>query len=134
MSTNKSPLTASILLLVATFTASLVPAQTNTDAVTTNTPSLFRSPEDNWFDVSGFLEQKYGFIPLPIIITEPAIGYGGGAGLMFLSKPLPQTEDGLGRPNITVVGGFGTENDTWGSLAGDLRYWLDEHLQTFAGF
>jgi outer membrane protein assembly factor BamA len=102
--------------------------------MTTNAPSLFRSPEDNWLDVSGFLEEKYGFLPLPIIITEPAVGYGGGAGLMFLSKPLPQTEDGLGRPNITVVGGFGTENGTWGTLAGDMRYWLDEHLQTFAGF
>jgi outer membrane protein assembly factor BamA len=99
----------------------------------TNAPSKFRSPDDGWFDVSAFLEEKYGFLPLPIIITEPAVGYGGGAGLMFLSKPLPQTEDGLGRPNITVAGGFGTENGTWGTFASDMRYWLDEHLQTLVG-
>ena len=29
---------------------------------------------------------------------------------MFLSKPIPKAEDGLGRPHITVVGGLGTEN------------------------
>ena len=53
---------------------------------------------------------------------------------MFLSKPLPNAEDGLGRPNITTVAGFGTENGTWGAVAGDMRYWLDEHLQTLVGF
>jgi hypothetical protein len=111
-------------------------AQTNvtTETEGTNAVSKFRSPDDGWFDVSGFLEEKYGFIPLPIIITEPAVGYGGGAGLMFLSKPLPPTGDGLGRPNITVASGFGTENGSWGTLAADLRYWLDEHLQTMVGF
>ena len=76
----------------------------------TNEASKFRSPDDDWLDVSGFLEEKYGFIPVPFIITEPAVGYGGGTSFMFLSNPLPHAEDGLGRPSITVVGGFGTEN------------------------
>src|SRR6185503_12466507 len=88
---------------------------------------------DGWLDVSGLLEQKYGFLPIPLIITEPAVGYGGGLGLMFLSKPLPHTEDGLGRPSITAVGGIATENGTWGTFAGDMRYWLDQHLQTVVG-
>jgi hypothetical protein len=116
--------------------APVVSAQTNvtSEPEETNAVSKFRSPDDGWFDVSGFLAEKYGFIPVPLIITEPAVGYGGGAGLMFLSKPLPQAEDGLGRPNITVVGGFGTENGSWGTIAGDMRYWLDEHLQTLVGF
>ena len=100
----------------------------------TTSVSKFRSLDDGWFDVSGFLEEKYGFIPVPLIITEPAVGYGGGVGLMFLSKPLPPAEDGLGRPNITVAGGFGTENGSWGTFAGDIRYWLDQHLQTLVGF
>jgi len=112
-----------------------VRAQTNvTNAPEgTNAVSRFRSAEDGWLDVSGFLEEKYGFIPIPLIITEPAVGYGGGLGLMFLSKPLPQSEDGLGRPDITLAGGFGTENGSWGAFAGDMRYWLDEHLQTLVG-
>src|SRR6185295_8235883 len=53
----------------------------------TNPPSKFRSAEDGCLDVSGFLAQKYGFLPIILPITEPAVGYGGGGGLMFLSKP-----------------------------------------------
>ncbi|PWT83477.1 MAG: hypothetical protein C5B58_06520, partial [Acidobacteria bacterium] len=98
-----------------------------------NAPSKFRSPEDGWFDVSGFLEEKYGFLPLVTPITEPAVGYGAAGGLMFLSRPIPQSEDGLGRPSITMVGGLGTANGTWGAVAGDLRYWLDDHVQTLVG-
>jgi outer membrane protein assembly factor BamA len=115
--------------------APAVRAQTNDARAleATNAPSKFRSPEDGWLDISGFLEEKYGFLPIVIPITEPAVGYGAGGGLMFLSKPLPNAEDGLGRPNITLVGGLGTENGTWGTFAGDLRYWLDEHLQTMVG-
>jgi hypothetical protein len=113
-----------------------VRAQTNVtnEPEGTNAVSKFRSPDDGWIDVSGLLEEKYGFLPIPLIITEPAVGYGGGLGLMFLSKPLPHAEDGLGRPNITTAAGFGTENGTVGVLAADLRYWLDEHLQTLVGF
>jgi outer membrane protein assembly factor BamA len=112
-----------------------VRGQTNTTSEPegTNTASKVRSPDDGWFDVSGFLEEKYGFIPVPLIITEPAVGYGGGLGFMFLSKPLPNAEAGLGRPDITAAGGFATENGSWGVFAADLRYWLDEHLQTMVG-
>jgi outer membrane protein assembly factor BamA len=112
-----------------------VVAQTNVTSAPdeTNAVSKFRSPDDGWLDVSGFIEDKYGFLPVPLIITEPAVGYGGGLGLMFLSKPVPP-EDGLGRPNITIAGGFGTENGSRGIFAADLRYWLDEHLQTMVGF
>ena len=107
--------------------------QTTNSPVATNAPSKFRSAEDGRLDVSGFLDEKFGFLPVVIPITEPAVGYGAGGGLMFLSKPLGQVRDGLGRPNITVVGGLGTENGTWGTFAGDMRYWLDDHLQTLVG-
>jgi len=121
--------------------APLASAQTNVtaSAAVTNSPastnevSKFTSPEDGWFDVSGFLKEKHGFLPIPLIITEPAVGYGGGMGLMFLSRPLPNAEDGLGRPNITAVGGFGTESGTWGAFAGDIRHWFDDRVQTMVG-
>ena len=91
-------------------------------------PSRFRSSEDGAFDVSAFLDEKYGFLPLLAPITEPAVGFGGFLGLAFINQPLAQ-----GRPNISVVGGLGTANGTWGALAGDVRYWLDGKLQTVAG-
>ena len=63
---------------------------------------------DGWPDLSGFLDEKYGFLPIVIPITEPAVGYGAVGGVMFICKPLGAAAQGLGRPNITFVGGFGT--------------------------
>jgi len=46
-------------------------------------PSLFRDSTDGAFDVSGFLSTRVGFPPIAMPITEPAVGYGLGLGLMF---------------------------------------------------
>ncbi len=105
---------------------------TNTPA-TTNAPSKFRSADDGWLDVSGFLDEQYGFLPVAIPITEPAVGYGAAGGLAFISKPLGEIKEGFNRPSITFAGGMGTENGSWGAVAGDVRYWLDDRLQTVAG-
>lgn len=91
-------------------------------------PSRFRSPEDGWLDISQFLDTRYGFLPVGQVITEPAVGFGGAGGLAFIKQ-----SPGSMRPNITVVGGLGTENGTTGAIAADLRYWLDDRLQTLAG-
>jgi hypothetical protein len=99
----------------------------------TNTSSKFFSTEDGWLDVSGFLDETYGFVPLVIPITEPAVGYGAAGGLAFIDKPFGKAQAGYGRPNITVVGGLGTENGTWGAMAGDMRHWMDDRLQTLVG-
>ena len=96
-------------------------------------PSKFVSADDGWLDVSGFLDERYGFIPLVIPITEPAVGYGAAGGLAFIDKPLGEAQAGFGRPNITVVGGLGTENGTWGGMAGNMHHWLDDRLQTLVG-
>jgi hypothetical protein len=90
-------------------------------------------PDDGWPDVSNFLDQKFGFLPFAAPITEPAVGYGAAGGIAFISKPLGAAAAGFGRPNITMVGGFGTANGSWGVMAGDMRYWLDDRLQTLVG-
>ncbi len=99
----------------------------------TDTASNFRSADDGWLDVSAFLDKAYGFLPVVIPITEPAVGYGAAGGLAFIDKPLGKAQAGYGRPNITFVGGLGTENGTWGVMAGDIRHWMDERLQTLVG-
>ena len=99
----------------------------------TTAPSKFRSAEDGWLDVSGFLDERYGFLPLVIPITEPAVGYGAAGGVAFVSKPLSEAQAGFGRPNITIVGGLGTENGSWGAMAGDVRHWFEDRLETQAG-
>lgn len=107
---------------------------TMTNAVpNTNAVSKFRSPDDGWFDMSGFLDESYGFVPVVIPITEPAVGYGAAGGVAFVNKPAGEARAGYGRPNITAVGALGTENGTWGALAADVRQWLDDRLQTLVG-
>ena len=91
-------------------------------------------PEDGRLDVSKFIDQAYGFVPIVMPITEPAVGYGAAGGLVFIDRPEQQGEAGFRRPNITAVGGLATENGTWGAMVGDMRYWLDDRLQTLAGF
>jgi len=96
-------------------------------------PSKLHSSEDGWLDMSGFIDQAYGFVPMVIPITEPAVGYGAGVGLMFVDKSRREETAGFGRPNITVVGALGTENHTKGAAAGDLRHWMDDRLKTLVG-
>jgi hypothetical protein len=90
-------------------------------------------------DLGGFIGSKFGFLPLLIPITDPAVGYGAAAGLAFIGQPAKkdqaagEDESELSRPNITFVGGMATSNRSWGAAVGDVRYWLDERLQTLAG-
>jgi hypothetical protein len=73
---------------------------------------LFVSNEDGKLDISDFLLTKYSFMPMPIIVTEPAIGYGGGLNLMFLHDTLGSTTKRKSPPSISGVVGAGTENST----------------------
>jgi hypothetical protein len=95
--------------------------------------SRFIDPEDGQFDVSNFLAHPYGFIPIPIIVTEPAVGYGGGAAGMFVRPRTEAGGEGWSRPNLSAVGGLATENGTWLAFAADSSRWLDGRLHTTAG-
>ncbi len=109
-------------------------AEANAAPATTSEaePSLFSS-EDGWLDLGEFIDQAYGFIPLIIPITEPAVGYGAAVGLMFVDRDTEHAKAGFGRPNLTFVGGMQTENDTKGSFAADSRYWLNDQMQSLVG-
>ena len=93
----------------------------------------FFDPEDGQLDLSYFLEDPSGFLPIPIIVTEPAVGYGGGAAGMFLRPRREAGEEGWARPDLSAVGAFGTQNGTWGTFAGDSSRWLDGRLRTLVG-
>ncbi len=47
----------------------------------------FLDPKDGMFDASKWvLDNAVGFMPVPIIITDPAVGAGGGAALLFFQR------------------------------------------------
>ena len=122
-----------ILSVISVASAQTVTNDDLSRSATTNEPSKLRSPEDGWLDLSGFIDQSYGFVPLVMPITEPAIGYGAAGGLMFIDKPQGKAQAGFGRPNITAIGGMSTENGSWGMGAADIRHWRDDRLQTVVG-
>jgi len=101
-------------------------------ATRTGTARFF-DPDDGALDLSYFLEDPRGVLPVPIVVTEPAVGYGGGVVGMFLRPRREVGEEGWARPNISAVGGFGTENGTWGAFGGDSSRWLDGRIRTLVG-
>jgi hypothetical protein len=95
--------------------------------------SRYFDPEDDRFDMSSFLENPRGFLPIPLLVTEPAVGYGGGAAGMFLRPRREAGEQGWARPDISAVGAVVTQNGTQAAFAGDSSRWFDGRLKTMAG-
>ena len=80
---------------------------------------LFEDPEDHQLDASEWLLDRKGFLPVPIVITEPAVGYGAGIGLVFFRGSLREMEtrsQESGKrftpPGIFGAAAAGTENGT----------------------
>jgi hypothetical protein len=96
--------------------------------------SQFKDPEDGEFDMTQFLLSKHGFLVVPIIITEPAVGYGGGAAVVFFDYA-PEAPPGspppkrYTPPSITAVVGGATENGTWFGALAHRGIWRDDTLR-----
>ena len=93
----------------------------------------FIDPEDGQFDMSNYLLDHRGALPVPIIITEPAIGYGGGIALSWFSESMrdiaARAQQSGARPtppNIYMLAAFGTENGTKGGAVGARMSFLDD--------
>jgi hypothetical protein len=82
--------------------------------------SLKDSTDGN-LDLSDFMIDANGFVPVPILITEPALGgFGGGIVPVFLKKRPPIVDEVRGKPYVTpvapdITGGLAmyTANGTW---------------------
>ncbi|HSD69867.1 MAG TPA: hypothetical protein VLB07_09945, partial [Woeseiaceae bacterium] len=94
----------------------------------------FRDPDDGKFDVSAYLDTAYGFLPVLAPITEPAVGYGAAAALLFIDRPESDREGkGYARPNIGMLGGLATENGTRGLFGAHIGNWKEGRLRTLVG-
>ena len=76
---------------------------------------------DGAFDLSDYIIDANGFVPVPIIITEPALGgFGGGIIPVFIQKNPPYVDTVNGKvqitpiaPNLTGGAALYTVNNTW---------------------
>jgi hypothetical protein len=92
--------------------------------------SKFRDPDDGQLDLSRFLATPRAFLPIPLVVTEPAVGYGGGLAGMFIRPRKKAGGEGYAKPNMSLIAGIATENGTKGAFAGDASRWFDDRLKT----
>jgi len=86
----------------------------------------FHDSLDNAMDISDFLLNKKGFLVVPSIITEPAVGYGAlGAAVYFHSSYSAKK----GPPSMSGVLGGGTQNGTWMAGAFHVGYWKRDRIR-----
>ena len=119
----------------------------------------FIDPEDGMFDTSEWLLTHRGFLPVPIIITEPAVDNGLGIALAVFHEPkkpkadessVSNKESKEGKssdekssqsysermslpPSISAVMGAYTGNDSW--IAGGLHWgsWKNDSIRYLGG-
>ena len=124
MPARRAPLAAALLALLVAPGAALAQA------------SVFTDPVDGAFDLDRFLASRYGFVPIAMPITEPALGYGAAGGPIFLHGSLAGETGPTGRrvpPGVSAAIGFATSNGSWGAFAGHLGHWREGTLRSLTG-
>jgi len=91
----------------------------------------FIDPSDGKLDMSNWLLERDGLLPVPIIITEPAIGYGGGLALVYFHDKVGSRKGSP--PSVSAVAGAATENGTWFAGGGHLGIWKNDTIRYTGG-
>ncbi|MHC0439710.1 BamA/TamA family outer membrane protein [Flavobacterium sp. 3-210] len=105
-------------LIIVLFLLSYTGMTSQTTATSEPKNMRYRDSLDGAIDLSNFLIYANGFLVVPAIISEPALGgFGGALAPVFLKKRNPVIdEDGKKRfINPDITGGFGmyTANNSW---------------------
>ncbi len=109
---------------------------------------MFFDPMDGMFDASRYLsENAYGFLPVPIIITDPAVEGGlGMVGVFFheneedKDKRLDAMQSSekaaayLLPPSASALVAAYTGNDSWFAGAGHMAFWDRGNIRYTGGF
>ena len=113
-----------ILSLLSLF---LLPALTQASWLS----DTFIDPSDGHLDMSNWLLDKEGLLPVPIIITEPAIGYGAGIAAVFFHDKVGAKKGAP--PSVSAIAGAATENGTWFVGGGHMGIWADDTIRYTGG-
>lgn len=102
---------------------------------------MFTDPADGAFDMGRVIKTRTGFVPILAPVTEPAVGFGIAGGLIFFHSregdpppaPAPAGEGRMTAPSLTAVGGFTTENGSWGVFGGHRGVWKEDRIRYLGG-
>ena len=97
---------------------------------------LTTDDKDGAFDVSKFLLTRGAFLPVPMLITEPAVGYGGGLTAIFFHKPAfgdpdrpelqnPDVPLQIVPQSVSFASGGGTVEGSYFGAGGHFEAWDD---------
>jgi len=96
----------------------------------------FFDPKDGKLDASQWLAGTSGFLPIPLVISDPAVGYGAGLGIAFLHDSKDeeaQTDDPNEMlhlpPSVSFVAGAYTESDSWLLGGGHIASWRSDTIR-----
>ncbi len=90
----------------------------------------FKDPADSAFDISYYLANLHGFLPVVMPITEPAVGYGAAlAGAFFIPKKETEEKRAFQIPDIAAVAGGITTNKTWFAGVAYLGFWKGDRIR-----
>src|SRR5436190_7101718 len=112
------------LLRAAALASALFAALQAPPALAEGFADAFVDRQDGKLDASDWLLEKKGFLPVPILITEPAVGYGAGAALLFFRQSIGEKAKESAQaghitpPDIFGVAVAGTDNHTKRGAAG----------------
>jgi surface antigen Omp85-like protein len=93
---------------------------------------MFIDSLDNAFDISHYLYNLHGLLPVVMPITEPAVGYGAAGALLYFI-PKKNTKDKFSMPDIVVGAGGYTANGTWFAGGGYIGFWNNDRVR-YRGF
>ena len=123
------------LLIFCAVTGLLAPgiAQGQSDSIPAKKKLSFKDPEDGAFDLSQYLLEANGALPIVLPITEPAVGYGGTLALLYFHHRKKKYQTYV-PPNVSGIAGLYTSNKTWGAGAFHTHIFGENRVRTTTAF
>ena len=123
------------LLILCAVLGLLTPSVGNgqTDSIPGKKKLSLKDPEDGAIDLSQYLLEANGVLPVAIPITEPAVGYGGALALLYFHKNKKKYNSYV-PPSVSGIAGLYTSNKTWGAGAFHKHIFGENRVRTTTAF
>ena len=89
----------------------------------------FKDSTDGALDLSYFLKDLNGVLPIVAPITEPAVGLGVAVAAAYFIPKKNINEKGYQQPDIAGIAGGYTQNGTWFVGGGYMGFWKKDRIR-----